>query len=96
MDTNQTLSCKNIKPEGTKNDKFPYWLLITLIVFGTVMIIWQLVLSKSACTIGDMWTYMSAWENLRRLHPDPMRPPVYPILLGCTHNLSGHSQVDVS
>ena len=89
MDINQALTSKGIKPEGATNDKFPYWLLITLIVFGTVMITWQLVLCKSACSIGDMWTYMSAWENLRRLHPDPMRPPVYPILLGCTHDLFG-------
>lgn len=53
------------------------------------MIAWQLLICKGACTIGDMHTYITAWGNLCRLHPDPMRPPVYPIILGSMLDIFG-------
>lgn len=72
-----------------QKDKFPSQLLIILIVFGIAMIAWQLLICKGACTIGDMHTYVTAWGNLCRLHPDPMRPPIYPILLGSSLDIFG-------
>ncbi len=70
-------------------DEIPGWLLILLIVFSITMIAWQLLLCKGACALGDTRTYLDAWERLKTFHPDPMRPPVYPLFIGAIFDLCG-------
>ena len=77
----------DIKPRSVAHasegqDRFPRWLLLTLSVFALLMITWQTIVCGGETETCDTWSYFAAWEWLKKLHPDPMRPPIYPLVLG--------------
>lgn len=71
-------------PSGGESgeERFPRWLLAVLVCFALTMLTWQAVVCHGMGSIGDTCTYVSAWKVLRTFHPDIVRPPVYPLIMG--------------
>lgn len=69
---------------------FPRWLIVVLIVFAVLMLTWQAVVCDGMGRIGDTCTYVSAWNVVKTFHPDIVRPPVYPLILGLCLELFGN------
>lgn len=86
-----TATINHSRPDNQATSRFPNWLLITLIIFACLMILWQMLICGGVSGIGDTHTYLKAWERLKTFHPDLMRPPVYPILIGTIFDLFGQT-----
>lgn len=79
-------------PEPTSanpDNRFPKWLSITLAVFSVAMLSWQIAVCGGVAHLGDTTTYYQAWERLSTFHPDFMRPPVYPLIIGVLKTIFG-------
>lgn len=72
-----------------RQDRFPRWLLLLLIVFAAAMLTWQILVSQGMGTVGDTGSYLNAWDVLKTFHPDIVRPPVYPIIVGICVEIFG-------
>ena len=69
--------------------KFPKWLMWSLLAFGISMIAWQMAVCGGVSEASDTASYLSAWNVLKTFHPDKMRPPVYPLLIGPVFDMFG-------
>lgn len=67
----------------------PRWLWITLISLATALYILQLAIFSKGCLRMDSLSYYHAWETIKGIHTDPMRTPVYAIIVGVLYEILG-------
>lgn len=72
--------------------RIPNRLLWTVCFLSAALCMWQLAVYKGACmNMGDAYSYYGAYDNLRHLRLDDMRPPVYPLFYGIMYAVFGHT-----
>lgn len=81
----------NSNSDGSgKEFRMPLWLTVTIILLGLAFMSWQLILFSGASDYSDSFTYYEAWEDLKTLHPNQWRPPVYALLIGILKEIFGY------
>lgn len=66
-------------------------LTATIVAACALLCALQLWIGGGASIYQDSYTYFQAWEDLKLIHPNQWRPPVYPILVGGLTELIGLS-----
>lgn len=67
----------------------PAWLWWTVGLFCAAMFALQLCLYGQGSDATDGASYFRAWNTIRTLHTDQLRPPLYPLLAGGLRDLFG-------
>lgn len=70
-----------------RTERFPLWLMATLVIFGCLMIAWQRIICGDIAYTGDTMSYFNAWNLLKTFHPDYFRTPTYPFILRAVYGI---------
>ena len=77
---------------AVRTARIPRRLLWTVCFLSAALCIWQLAVYKGACmNMGDAYSYYGAYDHLRHLQLDDIRPPVYPLFYGIMYAIFGHT-----
>ena len=75
---------------AVRTARIPRRLLWTVCFLSAALCIWQLAVYKGACmNMGDAYSYYGAYDHLRHLQLDDIRPPVYPLFYGIMYAIFG-------
>lgn len=85
-------SCRNRKlyaVSSRRDNSMPLWLTLSTICLAIGFIFLQLHLFSGASIKSDGYSYFNAWESIKGGHTDPLRTPVYAIIVGILTEIFG-------